>query len=271
VSGHSSTHLIEFHSGAVVKRYRSWDVGQPEREWRALTLLDEHAPGLAPKPLAAELAADRPSITMSRLDGTPLTGTVTDEQADALAETITRVQEAIPRRVLVNLPARAGHPAEFLQQVRELCTTSPPHADHPTVVEALEAGAKWLADPLLDNTFARPGTPVFGTGDGNLANYLWDGTRIRLVDFEYSGRSDRAFELAEVVEHVSVWADSPIGLTPVLQRLEPALTETGRLRDCRRLLAVFWLLRLAHLRHDASQPPPKIVEQQSIRLLDLLN
>ncbi|WP_281367907.1 hypothetical protein [Nonomuraea typhae] len=34
----------------------------------------------------------------------------------------------------------------------------------------------------LAETLARPGTPVFGTGDGNLANYLWDGTRVGVVD-----------------------------------------------------------------------------------------
>jgi len=47
----------------------------------------------------------------------------------------------------------------------------------------------------------RPGTaPVLGRADGNLANFLWDGTRIRIADFEESGRSDTSFELAELAE-----------------------------------------------------------------------
>jgi hypothetical protein len=36
---------------------------------------------------------------------------------------------------------------------------------------------------------------------------LLDGRRVRLVDFEDSGPSDRAFELAVLVEHLSAWPD----------------------------------------------------------------
>ncbi|MEU1387219.1 MULTISPECIES: phosphotransferase [unclassified Nonomuraea] len=41
--------------------------------------------------------------------------------------------------------------------------------------------------------------------DGNRANYLWDehDRRVRLVDWEDSGRNDRAFELGELCEHIS--------------------------------------------------------------------
>ncbi|MFI7634275.1 phosphotransferase family protein [Nonomuraea sp. NPDC049400] len=86
--------------------------------------------------------------------------------------------------------------------------------------------------------------PVFGTGDGNIANYLWDGTKVRVIDFEYSGRSDRAFELAEVTEHIAVWENDPAGMTAVLERLELTAGEAARLTECRRLMALFWLLRV---------------------------
>jgi len=46
---------------------------------------------------------------------------------------------------------------------------------------------------------------VLGHGDPSLANFLWDGGRIRLVDFEDSGPSDRTFELAILTEHISAW------------------------------------------------------------------
>jgi thiamine kinase-like enzyme len=36
---------------------------------------------------------------------------------------------------------------------------------------------------------------VVAHGDPNLANYLWDGTRVRIVDFEDAGRGDRTVEL----------------------------------------------------------------------------
>jgi hypothetical protein len=42
---------------AVVKTFRSYGRGEHRREWEALVLLDRYAPGLAPRPLTAELDA----------------------------------------------------------------------------------------------------------------------------------------------------------------------------------------------------------------------
>lgn len=235
-------HEIELRHDVVIKRYGSTDHDRPQREWRALELLDEYAPGLAPVPVRAELDADPPTVVMSRLGGAAVRGPISGHLADALAETVTRVQQAIPRPVLEQVPARAGHPIELLRQVRAWSATVSPDRN-PAVTDALAQAASWVGQPRLEELLAQPGTPVFGTGDGNLANYLWDGTDLRVVDFEYSGRSDRAFELAEVIEHISVWRADPAGLTGVLERLELTAEEAGRLTECRRLLALYWLLR----------------------------
>jgi hypothetical protein len=66
---------------------------------------------------------------------------------------------------------------------------------------------------------------------------LWDGARIRVVDFEYSGRSDRAFELAEVTEHISAWVDTEFDVDLFLGNFDLPPAEAGRLLQCRRLLA----------------------------------
>ncbi|WP_283133200.1 phosphotransferase family protein [Rhizohabitans arisaemae] len=241
MGGRASTHAIEVRPDVVVKKYRMSDHDQPEREWRALGLLSRYAPGLAPVPVTADLDGDPPTVVMSRLDGVPVRGPITGPLSDALAEAVTRVQQAIPQAVLELIPARAGHPVELLRQVR--AWSAAPPAGNPIVVDALRSAARWVARPSLDDLLARPGTPVFGTGDGNLANYLWDGSRARVVDFEYSGRSDRAFELAEVVEHVSVRRGDAAGMTAVLARLELTVDEAARLTECRRLLALYWLVR----------------------------
>ncbi len=44
---------------------------------------------------------------------------------------------------------------------------------------------------------------MLALADGNLANFLWDGERCRVVDLEDSGASDRAYELADHVEHIT--------------------------------------------------------------------
>ncbi|MGW2197986.1 phosphotransferase family protein [Streptosporangium sp. NPDC001682] len=56
-----------------------------------------------------------------------------------------------------------------------------------------------------DSLIVNPLPPVLGLADGNRANYLWDEheRRVRLIDWEDFGRSDRAFELGEVCEHIS--------------------------------------------------------------------
>ncbi|QFY07284.1 phosphotransferase [Nonomuraea phyllanthi] len=253
-------HAIEVRSDVVVKRYRSSGHDEPGREWRALGLLDAYAPGLAPAPVSADLEADPPVVVMSRLGGEAVRGKIAGRLVDALAEAVTRVQHGIPRRALEQVPPRAGHPVELLEQVRGWAAPAAPLDGDPTIAEALRAASAWVARPGLERVLARPGTPVFGTGDGNLANYLWDGTRVRVVDFEYSGRSDRAFELAEIGEHIAVWENDRHGMTAVLERLELTAEETARLTECRRLMAMYWLLRTKG----------EVRSEQAVRMLALL-
>jgi thiamine kinase-like enzyme len=55
---------------------------------------------------------------------------------------------------------------------------------------------QWAPTPPGQAT--NPAAKVFGNADGNLANFLWDGARCRIVDFEDSGVSDPAYEAAHV-------------------------------------------------------------------------
>ncbi|WP_219505255.1 phosphotransferase [Nonomuraea ceibae] len=71
--------------------------------------------------------------------------------------------------------------------------------------EAFHAGAAWLASTAPDQLLVNPLPPVLGLAGGNRANYLWAGEEgcVRLIDWEDSGGSDRAFELGELCEHIS--------------------------------------------------------------------
>lgn len=267
----ASTHMIELGPDVVVKRYRSRSHDEPQREWRALTLLHEHAPGTAPAPISAELDAEPPTVVMSRLHGTPLECGPTAEVAVAVASAVARVQEAVPLRTLADLPARAGHPLELLQWVRTWCAAVQRPANDPAVAEALCAAEVWLRQPALGAVLEHPTRPVFGTGDGNLSNFLWDGADVRLVDFEYSGRSDRPYDLAEMAEHISVRTENGPGMEHVLQRFDLDSAETGKLLTCRRLLAAFWLLRIMGSERADPQTRAKILASQATRLATLLD
>ncbi|MBE1532685.1 phosphotransferase [Actinomadura algeriensis] len=116
-----TTHHVEI-SDVVVKRYRARDHDQPHRERRALELL--RGTGLAPEPLHAEPDADPPSITMSRLPGTPLDG-YTPATAEAVARTLARLH-AVPSG---GLPDRAGPPRAMFRQVAGWCAALPAGRD----------------------------------------------------------------------------------------------------------------------------------------------
>ncbi|MEU8247005.1 phosphotransferase [Nonomuraea sp. NPDC048916] len=98
-----------------------------------------------------------------------------------------------------------------------------------------------------------------------MANFLWDGTRVRIVDFEDSGRSDRVFELAEMAEHVSMWVDGEVDV-PAWAELSPA--EERRLLGCRRLQALTWLFLLSE---EGPRNPPGTFGRQVDRVLRRLS
>ncbi|KAA9379026.1 phosphotransferase [Microbispora cellulosiformans] len=269
MTGQSSTHGITMSAGGVVKTYASWDRGEHEREWRALNLLARYAPGLAPLPLEADLRAEPPVIVMSRLDGVPLRGrAVTPGQIEAMAEAITTLHASVPEPVLTGLAPSPWNPRVAVAKARRLRAERPYPGEDPLVLRAFAVGAEWLDSRPLDELAEATVTPVFGLSDGNLANYLWDGECVRLVDWEDSGRSDRAFELAEVVEHVSRF-DGEFDGSALLEHFDLTTAETDRIREVRRLLALVWLHMLGPGGLFAERNADDALERQGKRVLSL--
>lgn len=262
----ASTHAIAIDPdrGVVTKRFRSWQRREPEHEWAALTLLAEFVPGLSPTPIRAELQADPPVIEMSRLPGVPLsTGPLSGAHADALALALTRLWDRVPA-MRMQAVGFMPSPLAFADQVRLLCAEIP--GTDLLVRRAHLAGADWLASGPLERPAAAE--VIFGQGDPNLSNFLWDGVQIRIVDFEDCGPSDRAFELAILVEHRSAWSDAGLDADGFLARFDLAVAELERLREFRRLAALFWLLRLC--RRGERGAEVELLHRQARRLLALL-
>jgi hypothetical protein len=246
------THQVTVdHEGqVVVKRYVDSQRGEPAREWRALQLLAEHAPRLAPEPISADLDASPPCIVMSLLPGEPLGGRpLTAPQEGALAVAVGQLWQAVPVELVAPVPGEVDTRAELVQVVRDWLAGTEPGPDGP-VRDALASGAAWLTGATLLGAPADRGRvggsmpSVLGQGDANLANFLWDGELVRIVDFEDSGVSDRAFELAVLVEHVSAWRDAGLDADRFIAGFRLSATERSHLADWRRLLALYWLLRL---------------------------
>ncbi|MFE7319137.1 aminoglycoside phosphotransferase family protein [Streptomyces sp. NPDC057555] len=275
------THDLTLHPDRVVKRFRAAEGPGPSAcERRALTLLATHAPGVAPVLLDTREppAADGPpTLVMSRLPGVPLRGRPLGErQLSAWAWAVRTVHAAVPPAELARVPLRPGHQRETVARVRAWYDRMPEVRLSLSVRRAVRAGMDWLdtAGPGAPDTPTGlpPDVPaVFGAGDGNSANYLWDGHRVRVVDFEESGRSDRAYELAEIVEHIAARVPRPFDTAAFLRHFPLTPAEAARLCTCRTLLALVWLCLLAHDDPVHPRNPPGTAERQARRLLRLLD
>jgi len=268
-AGRVVTHQVSVdqEQQVVVKRYLDSHHGEPAREWRALQLLAEHAPRLAPEPISADLAADPPFIVMSLLPGEPLgSGSLTPPQERALAIALGQLWQAVPVRLVTPLEGELARSHEFVRLVRDWAATPADPGPDPVVRKALVSGTTWLVQADFAPTAPGSGaTPqVLGQGDGNLSNFIWDGELVRIVDFEDSGVSDRALELADLVEHVSTWRDGGLDAERFTAEFDLAPAEHGRLADWRRLAALSWLLYF-HQRGDLDSLRP-----QAERMLSLL-
>jgi Ser/Thr protein kinase RdoA (MazF antagonist) len=271
----SSTHHVELGETRVVKRFRSWSRGEHLREWRALRLLAEHAPGLAPTPLRADLDDTPPVVTMSRLAGEPVGGgPASVDEIAAMARAIEALHRAVPHQVLVALPLRTWHAAEAADEVRRWSALPLERAAarglDPVLLAAHGAGVRWLAFPDLDAAVRAEAVPVFGHADGNVGNHLWDGSTMRLVDFEDSGRSDRALELADLVEHLSNWQWDHGDQPALLSQVDLSRAEATRVGTFRRLLAMYWLLMLMPDGPAVRRNPAGTDLRQARRLLAML-
>jgi hypothetical protein len=158
-----------------------------------------------------------------------------------LAEALERLWQCEPADR--ELPAMTPNPMAFARQVGEMLAARPALGHNPVVLRAHAMGAAWVERGAIGR-HADAGHHVLGQGDPCLANFLWDGNQVRLIDFEDSGRSDRAFELAILTEHISAWSDGQLDAEGFLTLFDLTRAEHARVRDFRRLAALFWLIML---------------------------
>jgi aminoglycoside phosphotransferase (APT) family kinase protein len=103
------------------------------------------------------------------------------------------------------------------------------------VEAAYDAALSWWEGPDPDLLRIVPADPILAQRDANLANYLWDGERVRIVDFEDAAISDPADELALMIEHISA---RELDAGDIVDRFT---VDPSRLLAARRVWAMFWL------------------------------
>jgi hypothetical protein len=253
------THNVSVNEQVLIKRYVSWSRDEHHSEWAALQLVSAATHDLVPTPLHLEV--DPPSVTMSLLPGSPLSGSLTTAELGGL-EVALRELWSVPADGLRQLaPASPEGPGRIIARVRESVTS---WQGRGIVAEAHALALDWLAGPEPEQFSTPYAESIVGHGDPNLSNYLWDGSRLRIVDFEDAGRSDLAVELANLVEHLSArdtdWAEF-VTRFPV----DPA-----RFAAARCVWATFWLTLLRSGGPSARRNPAGTAEKQAERLITLL-
>jgi thiamine kinase-like enzyme len=158
----------------------------------------------------------------------------------------------------------------FTGQVRTMMATGPVPGEDPVVALAYATAAAWIDQDAAERHNSAGHRAVLGHGDPCLANFLCDADQVRLVDFEDSGPSDRAFELAILTERISAWSDASLDAGQFLSLFNLTRAESARVHDFRCLAALFWLIMLRPGSASSTRNPPGALERQAHRLLELL-
>lgn len=190
----------------AVKVYRRDSRRLAEREWLSLTLLDVHRPGTAPAPLWTDPHHEQPATGMTVIPGLPCpAGAGQAVIARAVIAALLDFAEIPLTGELAGLP-RAKRPEHYARSIdgkwRAELEASPQDS---VTRELLRLLGHWAGSDDA-RILAAPAPRVFSHGDGNIDNRLWDGRKLRCIDFEFAGWSDVGFDLADLVEHVSARA-----------------------------------------------------------------
>ena len=265
----TSTHGLTLGGREVRKEFVADHGWEAEREWACLTLLAEHAPGLAPRPLRRQ-DGETPVLVMERIPGDPLAPRpLTAVQTQALGAALRRLYD-VPVQAVVEAgigPRRYGA-AEHAQVMVEWLADD--HdlrecRDPGLVGEALDAARAFVAAPPVPE----PRLTALGIADLNPANVLWDGRGVRLVDFEDGGLSDPAYELADHVEHLGSRLPGVYDARALADAVGLDGEGRERMTSYRPLWAAFWLAMLLPGNGGWHRNPPGTTEAQAEHFMAL--
>lgn len=236
-----------------IKVYRVDNRQRAEREWNALQFLAAYQPGFVPQPLWFDPDPEFPAIAMAFVPGKPLHQVQNPSKAlHALADALHQLYAITPDARSYPY-TRVGAVTECVQRIENWAAQVAVSADREFVERVNPLVRHWLQSNDRRILYA-PAPQVFGRGDPNLANCLWDGTQLRLIDLEYAGWSDSAFELADLVEHINSRSVFDEDWNNVVAQFIPfGSVLSQRFRAAQRTCALLWLVLLWQ-RRDAQRP-----------------
>lgn len=259
LTGGRNNHIYAWSSPdgpACIKLYRLDDKRRQEREWHALSLLASHHVRHVPRPLWLHDSTDSPAMAMTFVTGTPIPDAAHKEAAlSRLIETWQQIHATPVEGSLTGL-VRIDSAAHYCNRITGIWARQ--LAGNPD--DPLTSELQYLMDDWRQSgdgeVLAEPQPPAFSRGDANLLNWLHDPAShsTSCVDFEFSGTSDPAFDIADLVEHISarifsdeIWA----AVVAALGAADAAFVR--RFHAAQRTCALRWLAVLWKQRHTRTE------------------
>ena len=252
---------------ACLKLYRTDRRDRAKCEWTALRHLAAHGVVAACSAFWHDPDPELPALGLRLVPGVRVTELATP--SSALPAMVTALGQI--RRVPLGPFANLGRLDAAHDFVRRITTWSEQlhHGPDDALTRDMRALIATWHDRGDRAVLAESARPVFSHGDGNLANWLWHDfiSTIYVLDWEFAGHSDAAYDAAELIEHPSariIHDDLWLALLPELG----IDNEDGRRRfaAARRTVALRWLAVRWKRRHDEL---PRF-EQQWHRTRELL-
>ena len=235
---------------SIIKLYYKTDERRRvERESAALTLLTQHGVARVPRLLWQDEHPRTPALGMTVMPGIPLPELTNPASAlPGFVATWQRIHAVAPTGLLAGLP-RIDDSSHFIARLTGQWPDQLAQSEgDPQTPEMLQLLKAWQHSGDAD-VLAVAQPAAFSRGDANLLNWLAHGDEVAAVDFEFAGYSDAAYDVAELVEHISArviddeaWARvvPDLGVTTPAQRSRyQAAARTVALR----WLAVLWKQR----------------------------
>ncbi len=207
LTGGRNNHVYAWDSpeGQVcLKLYRIDKRDRAGCEWQALNHLAAHdVPGI-PAPLWYDPDLELPAVAMSLLPGTPVPQL---SDARSAISAVIALQRKI-RNVPLGPFAQFSRADTVTTYLRRVITTWPEqlhqHPDESLTGELLALLNRWRDSGDTTLLGEVPASQrVLSRGDSNLLNWHWHepSQSLGVVDFEFAGYSDTAFDAADLLEH----------------------------------------------------------------------
>jgi len=252
-----------------LKLYRTDKRDRAGCEYQALAHVAACGVTVAPRALWHDPDPDLPAVAMTMVAGDPVPDLADPTLALRAAVAVLNQLRKIPLGPFADL-RRVDSATNYLNRITEVWPGQlDEHADEPVTADMLKLLDAWH-DRDDAAVLAAPAPRIFSRGDSNLLNWLWDepATTVRVVDWEFVGYSDTAYDAAELIEHLSAHAIDDEVWILLLPELGIQDGETRqRFLAAQRTVALRWLSVLWKRRHKRADE----FEYQARRVSALVN